>query len=215
MLSKQDILNKENCDMKQEWQDIKGFEGLYSVSNDGIVRSYDKIVQRKGNSPYFLKGRIMKQNLVGPIGKQYLCVDLFKDGKRFSRKVHRLVAEAFLGNPNNLPCINHKNEDKLDNRIENLEFCSYSYNNTYNGVNIRNRMHQLNNKKTSITVCQYDDDGIFIRSYPSLSEAARVTGLSIKTIRESCKANKDFFSRHPTKYGFRWRYEKDKENSGE
>lgn len=198
--------------MESIWKDIKGFEGLYSISTQGEVRSYDKAVPRKGCGALFIKGRIMKQNLVGPKGKQYLCVDLFKEGKRYSMKVHRLVANAFIQNPGNLPCINHKNEDKLDNRVENLEWCTYYYNNTYNGVNLRNSKTQLNNPKMSIRVSQYTEDGTYIRTFPSISEAVRVTGVDSRTIRDSCRSNKSRFSTRRTKYGYRWRYAKNEEN---
>lgn len=128
------------------WKDIERYEGLYAISNLGRVKSFDKIIPRKNGTTYFLKGRVMKQNLVGPIGKKYLCVDLFKDGVRRSSKVHRLVAKAFIDNPENYPCINHKNEDKEDNRVDNLEWCSYSYNNTYNGLSWRRNRKRNHNR---------------------------------------------------------------------
>lgn len=194
--------------MESIWKDICGFEGLYSVSTKGEVRSHDKTVPRGKNGTLFIKGRIMKQNLAGPKGKQYRCVHLYKDGRRYCMKVHKIVANTFIQNPYNLPCINHKDEDKLNNCVENLEWCTYSYNNTYNGVNVRNSEKQLNNPETSIRVSQYTEDGTYIRTFPSISEAVRVTGIDSRTIRGSCKSNNCRFSTRRTKHGYRWRSEK-------
>ena len=97
----------------EEWKDIESFEG-YQVSNEGRVK----------NS----KGKILKpqKNSCG-----YLRVQLWEDGKQVMKFIHRLVAEAFLPNPQNLPQVNHKDEDKANNRVENLEWCTAKYNSNY------------------------------------------------------------------------------------
>ena len=102
---------------KEIWKDIKGFEGHYQVSNFGRVKSIK-----------FGKERILRP---GKNKKGYLRVGISKNGESKTYSVHRLVAQAFIPNLNNLPQINHKNEDKTDNRVENLEFCDAKYNNTY------------------------------------------------------------------------------------
>ena len=101
--------------MIEEWKAIPGYEGLYEVSNKGNVRN----VRRNTLL------RLTKTN------KGYIQVGLSKNGILTVLKVHRLVAQAFLPNPDNLPMINHKDEDKTNNRVENLEWCTAKYNNTY------------------------------------------------------------------------------------
>ena len=106
-----------------EWRDIAGFEGLYQVSDTGLVRSVDRITTGKRNRK--IKGTILKQCL--STTGYYICY-LCKDGKAKTFKVHRLIAKAFIENPNNLPCINHKDLNPLNNEVSNLEWCNQSYN---------------------------------------------------------------------------------------
>lgn len=105
---------------KRKWKDIEGYEGLYQVSNTGKVRSlnYNKTGQKK-----ILKLGIEKRG--------YKHVTLYKNNKRKIFKVHRLVAQAFISNPNNYPCVNHKDENPSNNHVSNLEFCTVAYNNSY------------------------------------------------------------------------------------
>lgn len=122
------------------WKQINGYEGLYEISNNGKVKSlsrYAKCVSH--NKPIT---RLTSEHLLTPTislrGKQgYPCVTLSKNGvyKRFL--IHRLVAQAFIPNPNNLPCVNHKDENPLNNNVENLEWCTYAYNNCYGTRNKR------------------------------------------------------------------------------
>ena len=117
--------------MKELWKDIKGFENKYAISNLGNVYSY-----------YLKHNMSLNKNRSG----NYVGVVLYKDGKQYRFQVHRLVAEAFIPNPYNLPLINHKNEIQNDNRAENLEWCDYRYNSTYNDV------HKRVGKKVSETM---------------------------------------------------------------
>lgn len=107
--------------MNEEWRDIEGYEERYQVSNLGRVKSL-----RNSQGQYREK---ILTNTPDKIG--YLTVGLSKNGKRKNFKVHRLVAEAFIENPNNHPIINHKDENKQNNCVNNLEWCTYKYNNTY------------------------------------------------------------------------------------
>ena len=105
----------------EEWRAVPGYEGLYEVSNKGNVRNVrrNKLL------------RLPKTN------NRYIRISLCKNGIKTGLTVHRLVAEAFLPNPDNLPEVNHKDEDKTNNRVENLEFCDRSYNINYGSRNIR------------------------------------------------------------------------------
>ena len=106
------------------WRPIVGYEGLYEVSSYGRVRSLD----RYDSNNHFLKGRILK---LCADKDGYLNVGLSSNNKVKKYKVHRLVAEVFIPNPNNLPQVNHKDENPSNNRVENLEMCDAKYNSNY------------------------------------------------------------------------------------
>ena len=117
--------------MSEEWRDIKGYEGLYQVSNYGRVRSVARIVTWKNNQIKSYKSRIMKIRQKNG----YCTVSLYKNFNSKDIRVHRLVGEAFIPNPDNLPFINHIDENKQNNRVENLEWCTRQYNNNYGSRN--------------------------------------------------------------------------------
>lgn len=110
---------------------VAGYEGYYEVDQFGRVFSCDRVVSVDDNSRKYdkpLRGKQMKQSMHD---KGYKIVSLTRDGKTKTCFVHRLVAEAFIPNPDNLPMVNHKDEDKTNNFLENLEWCTASYNRTY------------------------------------------------------------------------------------
>ena len=160
------------------WRPISGYEG-YEVSNLGRVRSLK-----------FGKIRILKPSET----KGYFHVALFKDGIRKQFKVHRLVAMAFIPNPNNFPQINHRNEITTDNRVENLEWCNASYNS-----NFGSRIDRIK-KKQEKTVYQYSIDGTLIKIWRSASEIQRSTGMSQSFITDTCN------DKHKLAYGYIWSY---------
>ena len=110
--------------MIEEWRPVVGYEGLYEVSSYGRVRSVD----RYDNRNCFRKGKVLSPG-IKPDG--YLTVVLSCNGKCKTINVHRLVAQVFIENPDNLPEVNHKDEDKTNNNVDNLEWCSRKYNVNY------------------------------------------------------------------------------------
>ena len=107
------------------WKDIAGYEGLYQVSNMGQVKRLCTKVNAKNNSTRIKKEKILKKATYS-WGYEYVCLSV--NVKREKKKVHRLVAETFIPNPNNLPQVNHINGVKNDNRVSNLEWCNNSEN---------------------------------------------------------------------------------------
>ena len=128
--------------MEEAWRDIRGFEGIYQISNLGRVKRVAKKIFNNGllgEKEYFnSKERILKPSI---ISKGYIGITLTKGKKRYPKKVHRLVAQAFIPNPNNKPQINHIDCDKSNNRVDNLEWCTNSENQKHAFI------HGLNNSK--------------------------------------------------------------------
>ena len=147
--------------MEEEWRDIKGYEGKYMVSNTGKVKSLK----------YNHTG---KEGILEGLdnGKGYLQVELYKDGKGKKYQIHRLVAQAFIPNPDSLPEVNHISEDKLDNRVENLEWCTTQYNVEYSQA------------KAVIGINKVSG---LILEFPSTREAERCTGINHSNITKCCK----------------------------
>lgn len=182
----------------EEWRNIEDYDD-YQVSNLGRVRSLDRWVNNYGNSKQFIKGRILKP-YKGNHG--YLNVALFKNGKGKWCTVHRLVAQAFIENPDNLPCINHRDECKTNNHVDNLEWCSYQYNANY-GTKMKRISEQLkgrNNIKLSKTVYQYSLDGVLIKEWLSAAEVKRQLGYNRQNINQCC------LGKRKTAYGYIWKY---------
>ncbi len=123
--------------MNEEWRDIKNYEGLYEVSNFGNVRSLNRKVYRRF-SWVIIRGKTLKPVCV----KGYYKVMLCKNGKSKCCAIHRLVAEAFIMNPKNYPEVNHKDENKANNNVNNLEWCTHSYNMNYGTILDKKRVKQ-------------------------------------------------------------------------
>lgn len=124
--------------MNEEWRPVVGYEGLYEVSNTGRVRSVDRYVKTCYGSYRLHKGKVLSPG-IRPDG--YLVVSL--QYRMF--RVHRLVAQAFLPNPDNLPQVNHRDENPGNNNVDNLEWCTAKYNNNFGTARIRSKDTNIKN----------------------------------------------------------------------
>lgn len=164
--------------MQEEWRDVKGYEGLYQISSLGRLR------QIKFNhylSPFISRG--------------YFRYIMSKEGKKQKQLAHRLVAEAFLPNPLNLPQINHKDENKLNNDVSNLEWCTAQYNSTY-GTRLQ-RISAIKSQKVMMLDAVTNE---CIASFKSATEAATLLGLHQGHISQVCLGDRR------TTGGYKWRY---------
>lgn len=168
--------------MVQLWKDIKGYEGLYQISNLGYVKALRYGNQKKSN-----KEKIMKAS---PDGYGYLQLGLTKDKKTTMYKIHRLVAEAFIPNENNLPQINHKDENKVNNKVDNLEWCTLEYN-----INYGSRTEKYRKK-----IKQYDLSGNLIKIWNSITDIEKELKIPHSHIVECCKGKR------PTAKKYIWKY---------
>lgn len=160
------------------WRDIKDYPN-YQVSNMGRVKSLN--YKRTG------KEKILK-NSKNNSGYLYVCLTINK--KEHNYRIHRLVASAFLPNPNNLPQVNHINEIKTDNRVENLEYCDSSYNINYG----------TRTEKTQKPILQFTLDGELVRKWDSTIEVEKELGFYHSDISKCCKGKRK------TASGYKWCY---------
>lgn len=174
----------------EEWKPIKGFEGLYEVSNQGRVRSLDRIIIDEIGRNRLYKGRIMKPR---DNSKGYHFVGLYKNGVIKTPTVHRLVAEAFIPNPDNKPEIDHLNTNRKDNRVENLMWATSKENNN-NPLTLTKRVTPI------IQYTTYDNQPI--AWWNSITECSRFTKISIMAIshnltgRTKTVCNKEFYFKY-------------------
>ena len=183
--------------MEEIWKDIEGYEGSYQVSNLGRVRSLDRVCIMKNGLKRLQKGRIMAF-CIGHDG--YYLVKLCSKSSKVGYRVHRLVAQAFIANPNNYPYINHKDENKHNNSVDNLEWCTPKYNTNYGMTPQRISATHKNHPGLSKPVDQFTMDGKFIKSYPSSKEAQRQTGIYAVNIAMCCRG------KYSQSGGYLWRY---------
>lgn len=173
------------------WQDIPGYEGRYQASTYGRIKSLERTVSF-GNRNRTITSRIIKPFFCSA---GYLYVRM-PDRKK---SVHRLIALTFIPNPDNLPQVNHMDEKPINNRVENLEWCTPKYNSNY-GTR-KQKLSELNKNHLSLSkrVIQYSVDGKFIASYPSLREVERITKFNHGNLSQAIMKQK-------TAYGFLWQY---------
>lgn len=184
----------------EEWRDIKGYEGLYQVSNEGRVKTLGRTVTYRTGKIRYFEPKVLSQYY----DKDGYCqVSFCINGKNYNKKVHRLVAQAFIPNPNNYPMVNHKDECKTNNFVENLEWCDCKYNLNYGTNPARISERVRNNKYLSKEVVQITLDGNIVRVYPSTREVERELGLN-HTCVSACALSKTRKCG-----GYKWKYLKD------
>lgn len=181
--------------MEEIWKDIEGYEGLYMVSSLGRVKSLDRIDGRGWN----IKGKILKQTLDK---KGYLNVGLSKNNNRTLYKVHRLVAETFIPNPDNKPEIDHISTLKTDNMVENLRWVT-TKENSNNPLTLKHRSESKMSTKNARhrSVLQYDVNGNFIREWDTITEAEKTLNITHK-IHYVCQGKRK------TCGGYIWKYKR-------
>ena len=199
------LLKGQGRKMKEEWKSVKGYEGKYEVSNLGRIKSVDHEVKVKQQNREYIVVR--KGRMLTPLKRQhgYLGIQLFGKGanarKMKTYSIHRLVAEAFLENLNNLPEINHKDEDKTNNCVENLEWCS-RIDNVHHGTAIERRVAKQTNGKKSKKIAQYSMNMELLKVFPSLAEVKRQLGFAPANISKCANGNKSYSHA----YGYKWKY---------
>lgn len=168
------------------WKEIPGYPD-YEASNKGRIRSKNMLVKRSKQGNFYKKGRLLKprDNTYG-----YLVIAL----NRQINKVHQLIAKTFIPNINNYPYINHKDGNKVNNCVENLEWCTARY----------NAIHAIQNGLNNVRkpVLQYDLDNNFIKEYPSMLDVQRKTGITTGNISTVCNGNRN------TAGGYKWKFKK-------
>lgn len=189
--------------MREIWRPIKDYEGLYEVSNFGRVRSVDRIVLGSKGSLRHIKGKYITphKNNTG----YYLC-DLYKENRRKNVLLHKAVAEAFVPNVGNLPCVNHIDNNRGNCMSTNLEWCTQSYNvkYSYETTDRKSIMNWKSGKenRNSKPVLMYSKDKVFIKSFDCISDAERELGISNSGIVACLK------KRNKTAGGYIWEYAK-------
>ena len=164
----------------EQWKKIKGYS-KYEVSNTGKVRNI-----------YNKKLKAIRKTKTG-----YCITDLKENNKKTTKYIHRLVGEAFITNPNNYPCINHKDENKENNHVENLEWCTIAYNNLYGTKN--ERMKKTQEKRIGKRVAKIDlKTNEIIEVFDSLTKAAESIGVRKQALTWALSSKKH------TSGGFRW-----------
>lgn len=159
--------------MQEIWKDVVGYEGLYQVSNMGRVKSFCQSTKFHKQKEFILKPSL--------INTGYEVVTLYSKEKRKKFQIHRLVATAFIPNPNNLPCVNHKDENKVNNCVSNLEWCTYQYNNNYGTARIRT----AETKATPIV--QKTLNGKLLATYRSAIIASQLLNIDYANLVNWCR----------------------------
>lgn len=175
--------------MKEVWKDINGYEGKYEISNLGRIRSLKNNCGNNRKEPLILKQSTDKRG--------YLRVGLSKNNKQKLFLMHRLVAQAFIPNLKNLPQVNHKDENKQNNNVINLEWCNNKYN-----INYGTRKEKIS-EKFGRKILQFDLNGNFISEWNGTCKASRELKINEGNIWECCN------KKRKTAGKYFWKYKED------
>lgn len=199
--------------MEEIWKPISNFEGLYEVSNLGNVRSVDRIKtqwNRYQNVKVKYKGQLLKKHKL----RGYYAVNMWKNGKMYNKQIHRLVAQAFIPNQDNFPIVNHIDGNKTNNRVENLEWCSYSHNTkeAYRiGLKTISDKHKQATRKLGLQsgkkIAQKDLLGNVIKIFDSGRQASIELNINQGCISMCCNGKRKSVG------GYKWEYIEAKEMS--
>ena len=185
--------------MKEIWKDIEGYEGLYQVSNLGNVKSLDHM-RKNGTNEYMQKGKLLKPQLNNKT--RYFHIRLSKNGKVKNFLLHRIIAQAFIVNPNNYKEINHKDENPSNNSLQNLEWCDKKYNINYGKGNQIRSQTEIKTKKGGKRVYQFDLENNLLKIWNNQLEIKKELGISQTNNISNCCNGK-----RKSAYGYKWRYE--------
>lgn len=184
------------------WKDVKGTDSNYQISNEGRVKSIDRVIQTSNNSRHY-ETHMLKPylNTAG-----YWMVTIKINGEWKKCRVHRLLAEAWIPNPDNKPCIDHINGNRSDNRIENLRWCTYKENSNFAIAHDRLVESHSNqtNEQLMKTVQQFTLEGELVAEYKSSKEAADAVGCTRNAITKACRNNEKV-------KGYVWKYKEEED----
>ena len=194
-------MNNKIMENIEIWKDIQGYEGFYQVSNLGRVKS----VERDKFLPNGTFHSHLKEKILAPFlnNKGYSSVKLCKNGKKKAILIHRLVAEAFLPNPENKSQINHKDEVKSNNAVDNLEWCTSVYNNNFGTRKERQIQNRRNYKlgnhpKAKPVFCEELN-----KKFDCIASAQEELGINRSCVGKACRGERN------TAGGFHWRFADD------
>lgn len=181
----------------ENWKEVKGYEGYYEVNDKGVVKSVPRLVDTTMNCRHYESVILIPSHN----DSGYHVVNLSKNGDIKTHRVHILVAEAFIPNPQKLPCVDHINGIRDDNRVENLRWCSHKENSNFDLAKQHQKESHKNqtNENLMKVVHQFTLEGEFVAEYKSPKYAAEAVGCSHSAITKACREG------IPIK-GYMWKY---------
>lgn len=186
--------------MTEIWKDIQGFEGLYQISNNGRVKSLERLVNNK-NGKRIVKEKVLKNQINS---KGYYSVVLRKQNKNITKEIHRMVAIAYINNDKNYSYVNHIDGNKKNNKISNLEWCDCQHNirEAYR-LGLNHYTNLTNFKNLPKKVLQYDKNNSLLSEFNSIREASRITQVCYNSISLNCRGKQNKAG------GYTWKFKEE------